>query len=109
MVSRLILNLKNAAQVPAVWALESRSYHGDDDDYSKDGGEGGLEGGRFQVGITTEGPTGAVELSNLFVTRQEMGRISKLGRVQTPGLGSSGKGRAKRLSKLSSGGVIGLK
>lgn len=109
MVSRLILNLKSAAQSTAIWGttthgmsvLESISYRGDDDEDDSKGDErGGVDGRRFQVGITTEGPTGAIELSNLFVTRQEMGKISKLGRSEAIGLT-----REKRLSKMGSSGV----
>ena len=114
MVSRLILNLKNAAQTTSVWASGGRVSgvsHSDDeapyrhphqtyivgdrpgDDISKedeyvDSNEGSQEGGEgeegeFRVGVTmsTEGPSGAgaVELKDLWVTRQEIGRISSSG------------------------------
>jgi hypothetical protein len=108
MVSRLILNLKSAAQTTSVWASGGRvsgvSQSADDeapyrhhhrqtyvvsdvpeDDISKeaeyvDSNEGSQEGGEgeFRVGVTmsTEGPSGEVELNDLWVTRQEIGRIS---------------------------------
>ncbi|KAJ3519651.1 hypothetical protein NMY22_g13105 [Coprinellus aureogranulatus] len=97
MVSRLILNLKSAAQMTAVWGSSGvvsgisvfDTYRVDNDgDESNDEDEGGSG---FRVGIKTEGPAG-VELSNLFVTRQEMGKISRV--------------RESRLSKLVSSGNL---